>query len=78
MEWDCYRRSKAITKKSQLAERALVNILHEGIGGQRIGADFDVYIPSSIKDAERLKEGSYIPLQFRSIAPGYNIHKWRN
>ena len=62
---------------SQLAESALIQILHEGARSERIDVVFDVYREESIKNAERVNKGCTIGIPFRNIAPGHRIQQWR-
>lgn len=62
---------------AQLAESVLFVVLHEGAQSLRIDVVFDVYLETSIKDAERCNRGSSSAIQFKNIAPGHNIQQWR-
>ena len=62
---------------SQLAESAMLMVLHEGAESERIDVVFDVYRDTSIKNAERSNRGADMAIQFRNIAPGHNIQQWR-
>ena len=62
---------------SQLAESALIHILHEGVMSHRIDVVFDMYREDSIKNVERSNRGSTTGIQFRNMAPGHRIQQWR-
>ena len=63
---------------SELAKSALKHVLREGDQNNRIDVVFDVYLASSIKNAERCNRDSGSGVRFKSIASGHKIKQWRS
>ena len=63
---------------AELAKSALKLVLNEGGQSQRIDVVFDVYLETSIKDAERSNRGSGTGVKFRTIIASHKIKQWRN
>ena len=62
----------------EVSSSVLKAVLRDGDKCQRIDVVFDVYLETSIKDAERQKRGSGTGIKFSSIVPGHKIKKWRS
>ena len=63
---------------AEVSNLVLKAVLRDGDTSRRIDVVFDVYLETSIKDAERQKRGSGTGIKFSSIVPGHKIKKWRN
>lgn len=61
-----------------IAKSVLKTVLQEASKSKRIDVVFDVYLESSIKNAERIKRGSGTGVRFRSIVAGQRVQQWRN
>ena len=55
------------------------NIFTSNVCNIRVDVVFDVYLDTSIKNAERLKRGSRSEgVQYKNILPGYRVKSWSN
>ena len=61
-----------------IAKTVLKIVIREGDKCDRVDVVFDVYREGSIKDAERVNQGSGSGVKIRSLATGHKVKQWRS